>query len=200
MRVSLAGVAAYAADLTQRLQSPPPRRLDRGNVDLLHRHHRFEGALCLIATCRERVGQHARGDLPGEAPAILAPATLAFLAPIADDRVPVAVRLFLIVRCDLEREGLAVLEGRAAVETETGNAQNGELHGQHIALLAARIVRGRLVNGGHFTIRKGGGVKARRVNRVLVEPATNCVFWRHAHRQCKFWTGATGDGSPEASK
>jgi hypothetical protein len=58
----------------------------------------------------------ARGDLPGDAPAVLAPTALALLAVIADDRVPVAIRLFLIVRRDLERKGLAVRERRAAVE------------------------------------------------------------------------------------
>src|SRR6187431_2353947 len=102
-------------------RSAPPRCLDRGDVDLLHRHHRLEGALCLIATSRKRVIEHARGDLPGEAPAVLAPAALAFLAAVADDRVPVAIRLFLIVCGDLEGKRLAVLELRAAVETETGN-------------------------------------------------------------------------------
>jgi hypothetical protein len=50
-----------------------------------------------------------------------------------------------------------VPECRAAVETETGNAQNGELHRQHIAFLAARIVSWGLVNSGYFTVRKGGG-------------------------------------------
>src|SRR5216110_2106366 len=90
--------------------SAPPRRLDGGDVDLLHRHHRFEGTLCLTAASRERVGQRARRDLPGEAPAVLAPTALAFLAAIADDRVPVTVRLFLIVRRDLEGKGLAVPE------------------------------------------------------------------------------------------
>src|SRR4051812_37536641 len=110
--------------------SASPRGLDGGDVDLLHRHHRLEGTLCLTATRRKRLGQRARGDLPGEAPAVLAPTALAFLAAIADDRVPVAVRLFLILRRDLEGKGLAVPECRAAVESETGNAQNGELHHQ----------------------------------------------------------------------
>src|SRR5439155_21870075 len=121
-----------------------------------------------------RAGRSAR-----RGPAVLAPTALAFLAAIADDRVPVAVRLFLILRRDLEGKGLAVLERRAAVETETGNAQNGELHRQHIALLAARVVTGRLVNSGHFTIRKGGGVEARRLMRVLVEPEADRVLWLH---------------------
>jgi hypothetical protein len=66
----------------------------------------LEGTLCLAATSRKRLGEHARSDLPGEAPAVPAPPALTFLATIADDRVPVAVRLFLIVRCDLEGKGL----------------------------------------------------------------------------------------------
>src|SRR5438552_3398970 len=133
---------APTAPQPRQCRSAPPRCLDGGNVDFLHRHHRFEGTLCLIASSRERVRQHARGDLPGEAPAVLAPTTLAFLPPIVDDRIPVTVRLFLIVRRDLERKGLAVLERRAAVETETGNAHHGELHCQYIALLAVRVVAG----------------------------------------------------------
>ena len=36
--------------------SAPPRGLDGGDVDLLHRHHRLEGTLCLTATSRKRVG------------------------------------------------------------------------------------------------------------------------------------------------
>src|SRR5512141_1850393 len=115
------------------MPSAAPRRLDRGDVDLLHRHHRVEGAFGLSAAGRKRVGQRARGDLPGESPAVLAPTARAFLPAVADDRIPVAVRLRLIVRCDLEGKGLAVLEYRAAVETEAGNAQHGEFHRQYIA-------------------------------------------------------------------
>ena len=87
--------------------SAPPRCLDGGDVDLFHVHHRFEDTLCFLATSRQRIGQRARGDLPGEAPAVLAPTARAFLATIADDRVPVTVRLFLIIRRDLEGKGLA---------------------------------------------------------------------------------------------
>jgi len=64
------------------------------------------------------------------------------------------VRLFLSVRCDLERKRLAVPEHRAAIETETGNAEHGEFHRQHIALLATSVVTGRLVNTGHSAIGK----------------------------------------------
>src|SRR5688572_12128278 len=155
--------------------SPPTRCLDGGDVDLSHRHHRFESTLRLTATSRKRVGQRARGDLPGEAPAVLAPTALAFLAAIADDCVPVAVRLFLIVRRDLKRKGLTVPELRATVETETGNSENSELHRQHLARFAAGVVSGRLVHSGDFAIRKGGGVEARRLMRVLVEPEADRV-------------------------
>src|SRR4029077_16228513 len=115
----------------------------------------------------------------GEAPAILAPTACAFRSAIADDRVPVTVRLFLILRRDLEGKGLGVFECRAAVETEAGNSQHGEFHRQHIALLAARIVTGSLVNRGYFTIRKGGGVEARRFMRVFVEPEADRILWLH---------------------
>src|SRR5262245_31669736 len=131
--------------------SSAPRCLDSGDVDLRHRHHRIEDTLCLAAASRKRFAQGARGDLPGESPAVLAPTALAFRPAIADDRVPVAVRLFLILRRDLEGKRLAVFEGRAAVEAETGDTQNRELHRELIALLAARIVTRRPMDRGQFT-------------------------------------------------
>jgi hypothetical protein len=36
--------------------SASPRCIDAGNVDLLHRHHRVEGTLCLTATSCKRIG------------------------------------------------------------------------------------------------------------------------------------------------
>src|SRR5688572_1879278 len=50
------------------LHSAPPGRLNRRDVDLLHRHHCLEGTFRLTATSRKRVSEYARGDLPGEAP------------------------------------------------------------------------------------------------------------------------------------
>src|SRR5205823_7495292 len=98
---------------------------------------------------------------------------------MADDRVPVAVCLFLILRRYLKGKGLAVPERRAAVEPQTGNAHDGELHRQHIALLAARIVTRSHVNSGYFTIRKGDRIETRRLLRVFVEPQADCVLWFH---------------------
>src|SRR5262245_48725529 len=110
------------------ITSAAPRGLDRGDVNLLHAHHRIKRALCFIAAGRQRLGQHARRDLPRYAPPVLAPAARALLAPVADDGVPIAVGLWLIVGGDLEREGFVVLEDGAAVDAETGDACDGELH------------------------------------------------------------------------
>jgi hypothetical protein len=153
-----------------------PRCLDFGDVDLLHGHHGVEGTLGFGATSRERLGQHARGDLPGEAPAVLAPSALTFLAAIADDRVPVAVCLFLIVSRDHERKSFAVFEHRAAVEAETRNAQHGEFNRQHIALLPVGEIGWGFVNSDHFTVGKGCGVEAGRILCVLVEPEADRIF------------------------
>src|SRR6266699_2098766 len=81
--------------------SPPrnsaaPRRLDYGDVDLRHAHHRIKRALCFIAAGRQRLGQHTWRDLPRHAPLVFAPAARALLAAIADDSVPIAVGLGLI--------------------------------------------------------------------------------------------------------
>src|SRR6185295_2784216 len=102
--------------------SAAPRRLNRGDVDFLHFHHRIESALCFIAANRKRVGQYARRDLPGNSPFIFAPSALALLSAITDDGVPVAVRLFLIFGRDLKREGFVMLEYGTAVEAETVSA------------------------------------------------------------------------------
>ena len=71
--------------------SASPRRLYRGNVDFLHRHHRVERAFggCGIGA-HHRVGEGSGGDLPRQAPAVFAPAALAFLPAVADDCVPQA--------------------------------------------------------------------------------------------------------------
>src|SRR5436190_18138909 len=150
--------------------SAAPRCLDRGNVDLLHAHHRIEGALGYIAAGRERLGQHARRDLPGDAPLVFAPAARALLAATADDGVPIAVGLCLIVGGDLEREGFVVLEHGTAVEAETGYAGDRECDRQHVALLAGRVVTGCTVDGTHRTVGKGLGVEAGSSLGVLVVP------------------------------
>jgi hypothetical protein len=102
------------------IASAAPGRFDGGNVDLPHRRHGLEGALCLAATRRKRIGRDARSDLPRQAPTVLAPPTRAFRATIADDRLPVPLRLFLIVRRDLEGEGFTVLDRRPPLSPRQG--------------------------------------------------------------------------------
>lgn len=85
--------------------SARPRRLYRCDVDLSHRHHRFERALGRSGIGTEqRRREGAGGDLPGQTPAVLAPAALAFLTAIFDDRAPQAVGFRLVVGRDLKRE------------------------------------------------------------------------------------------------
>src|SRR5262245_48701672 len=100
----------------QRETSTAPRCFDCGDVNLLHAHHRIKCTLCFIAADGHRLGEHARRNLPGNAPLVFAPTARAFLPAIADDRVPVAVGLSLIVSGNLEGEGFVVLERATAVE------------------------------------------------------------------------------------
>jgi hypothetical protein len=79
--------------------SATSRRPGSSDIDLLHRYHRLKGAF-----------------LPLHHP-VFAPTACAFLATIADDRIPLTVCLCLVICCDLEGERLAVPERRAAVET-----------------------------------------------------------------------------------
>src|SRR5436190_9194508 len=134
--------------------SAAPRCLDRGDVDLLHAHHRLKRALCFVAAGRHRLSQHARRDLPGDTPPVFAPAARALLSTIADDGVPVAVGLLLIVGGDLEREGFAMLERGTAVDADTGDPGNCEFNRQHVALLTGWVVTGCTVHGTHRAVRK----------------------------------------------
>src|SRR6187455_1731395 len=73
------------------------RRLDFGDVDLFHRHHRIERALGYSGIAiGDRFGQCNRRDLPVQAPFVLAPAARALRTAVADDRVPVAIGFGLV--------------------------------------------------------------------------------------------------------
>src|SRR4029077_11210036 len=87
------------------VSATPPRRLDRGDVDLFHWHHRFERALGRRSIpVGDRRDKGARRNLPRHAPLVLAPAALAFLAAISHDCVPQAISFGLVVGGDLKRE------------------------------------------------------------------------------------------------
>src|SRR5258706_7850157 len=156
--------------------SSAPRGLDRGDVDLLHFHHSIKRTLCFSTADRQRLDQHARRDLPGDAPLVLAPAALALLATIANDGVPVAVGLLLIVGGDLEREGFVMFEGRTAVEPDTRDTGNYEFDCQHVALLAGWEVTGRTVDGAHRAVGKGLCVEPGSSLGVFIVPEANRVL------------------------
>src|SRR6476646_6800417 len=160
--------------------SPPnlaaPRCLDRCDVDLSHAHHSLKRALCFIAAGRHRFGQYTRRDLPRHAPLVLAPAARALLAAIADDGVPIAIGLGLIVSGDHERKGFAVLELRTAVEADTGDAGNLEFDHQHISLLAGWVVTGCTPDGAHCAVWKGLGIKSSSGLGILIVPDADCVL------------------------
>jgi hypothetical protein len=154
-----------------------PCGFDRRDVDLFHLHHRVERALrgCLVGISR-CFDQHARRDLPRQAPLVLAPPALALGAAVADDGVPVAIGLGLILGDDLEREGLALLERRAAVQAEALHAEHGKFDCEHLPLFAVRKVARRLVDRLYSTVRKSLRVKAGCFFGVAVIPKTNHVL------------------------
>ncbi len=123
------------ANVTRPLATPC--RFDCCDVDLSHFHHGLERAFgcggIRVDDCRN---ERARRDLPRQAPLVLAPAAGAFVAAVSDDRVPQAVGFSLVIGCNLERKGFVVLERRASVQADTGNADHAELDRQNVAFLA----------------------------------------------------------------
>ena len=98
------------------------------------------------------------------------------MAAIADDGVPVAVGLGLIVSGDLKRKGFAVFERGTAVEAETRDAANCEFDRQHVALLAGWVVTGRAVDGAYRTVGKSLGIEPGSCLGVLIVPEANRVL------------------------
>src|SRR5690606_34952758 len=108
-----------------------------------------------------------------------APAAGAFLAAMADDRIPVAIGLGLVVGGHLERERRAVAEGRPAIEAQAGDAQQGEAHDEHVAGLAGGVVAWRVVDCVDAAVREGVGIERGRVQRGAVEPEAYGVLGSH---------------------
>src|SRR5687767_12753778 len=153
------------------------RRFDCSDVDFLHFHHRVERALSRsgIGIC-DRLSEGDRRDLPRQSPFVLAPPARAFLAAVADDRVPVTIRFRLVLRRDLKRERFVVLERGSAVEPEAGNAQYGEVDGEHVPLLPRREVSRCTVHRADRRIGKGLGVEPRRFFGIAIVPKTNRIL------------------------
>lgn len=157
------------------------RSLNRRDIDLAHIHHRRIGPLGGSGSeaTGDRLHQHTRRDLPGDAPAILAPAAGAFLTAIAHNRIPIAVGFGLIVCGNLEGKRFVVREVRPAIEAHTYHARDGEFDQQHIALLAIGIVTRRAVYHAHMAVGKGSGVELGGFQRVAHIPETDGVLGAH---------------------
>ena len=123
--------------------STAARRLDCSNVYFFHLHHRIE---CTLGDSEIGIGdrfrQGDRRNLPEQSPFVLAPAARTFLAVVADDRVPIAIRFGLVNGCDLKRERPVVLDLGSAIEPEAGNSHHGKLDSQDSTFLPGRIVPG----------------------------------------------------------
>lgn len=157
--------------------STTPRRLYGGDIYLAHLHHGLEGAPGGLGVgIRDRLGEGQGGDLPGDAPLVLAPAALARLTTVIDDGVPIAIRLGLGLRCDLEREGPAVADPGAAIEPEAGDPHHPELDRQHIPSLAGGVVGRGAVHGVDGGVGEGACVKPCRLLGIPVIPEANPVL------------------------
>jgi hypothetical protein len=146
-------------------------RLDCGDVDFFHRHHRIERALGRsgIGT-GDRFRQRDRRNLPGQSPFVRAPAARVLLAAIADDRVPVAIRFVLVSGGYLKRECPVVLDPRSAVEPEARYAHHRKLDREHIPFLPRRKVARGEVHGIDGRIGKGLCVKLCCVFSIAIVP------------------------------
>src|SRR4029079_5973199 len=124
--------------------------------------------------------QHARRDLPREAPAVLAPAAGAFLAAIPGDRVPVAVGFLLVLGHSHEADGLVRLEVRAAVEADEIAAEDGEVDRELVILLPTREIRRRGHGRADAAVGEDRGVEFGRLARLaFVQTQAGCQFVRH---------------------
>src|SRR5207248_2188660 len=74
----------------------------------------------------------------------------------------------------LERDRLVEPELGAAVQPDEMLTQHGEVHGQHVAGLAAWIVTRRLVYRNDAAVREGRGIERCGFLGVLVEPQAGC--------------------------
>src|SRR3989344_5293316 len=152
-----------------------------GDIDFLHCHHRVKSTFGFIAPCRQTVRQPPRSYLPRHSPLVFAPPARAFLSAILNDGIPIAVRLFLIVRRNLERDRLALLEGGATIQADTRNTADSELYRQHLPCLAVRKIRGCTKNGAHLAVGKSSRIKLRRSLGILFVPKANRILGLHAH-------------------
>src|SRR5205823_1873987 len=142
---------------------------------------------------RQRLHQHARRDLPGDAPLVFAPAACTLLAAIAEDGVPVPVGLLLIVGGDLEGKGFVMLERRSAVQADASDAGHREFDQEYVALVAGRVVTGCAMDGANRAVGKCLGVESGSSLGVLIVPEANRVLCHCASFRLKPNSGLVSD-------
>src|SRR5690606_31284378 len=76
---------------------------------------------------------------------------------------------------NLKRKRFAVLERRAAVESQARNTQHGELDSQYVSLFSRWIIPRRAVHRADRRIGKCPGVKSRSVLGAVIVPKTDRV-------------------------
>jgi len=146
-------------------------RLDCGNINFLHRHHRIE---CPFGGYMVRTGecfrQGNRRNLPRDTPLVLAPAAIALLTAVADDRVPITIRFTLVFGRHLKRKSFVVCERRPAVESEARNVhESRSFCGIMLAWLKT------------FIRRNAFSFRLTRVMRFWM-PSSKCTWEKTAHR------------------
>jgi len=109
------------------------------DVELLHLHERLRDTLrCGRVGALQHLDERGRHDLPGQSELVLQPAARTFLAAIGSQLAPIVVDLVLRLAHDLERDRLAELELRAAVEAKEFLPFEFELNRHHGARLPAK--------------------------------------------------------------
>src|SRR5687768_1272446 len=68
---------------------------------------------------------------------------------------------------------------RPAIEPDAGDARDGELDGQDVALLAVRIITGGAHHRAHGAVREGFGVELSGLQSGTVVPQADRVFAGH---------------------
>jgi hypothetical protein len=84
-------------------------------------------------------------------------------------RPETAIRLCLVIRGDLEGERLSVPERLPPLSPRQGLPRTVNSTVIDVARFAARVIGRCLVDGGHFTVRKSGGVEVAVFKCILVE-------------------------------
>lgn len=138
-------------------------------------------------TCFDRIPhgvQHSSERVPSAA---------ALVAPIAYDRVPVTICVFLVFGHNHEPDRHVRLESWSTIETYERLPQDGKLYGELIAFLRRRIVRRRSVRDPNVAIRKDIRLELGRLaGLAVVEPQAGGHL---AHVRAPYLPGPATSGS-----